>query len=62
MWLNDTRGLALEGDTNRDVRNASGGCIDDPMNFTRQGDPTKIGKYPALFWHGALPIVATLHG
>ena len=38
MWLNDTRGLALEGDTNRDVRNATGGCVVAPMNLTRTGD------------------------
>ena len=37
MWLNDTQGLALEGDTNRDVRDPAGACIDDPMNLTRQG-------------------------
>lgn len=37
MWLNDTKGLTLEGDTNRDVRFANGSCIDDPANFTRWG-------------------------
>lgn len=42
MWLNDTQGLALEGDTNRDVRDpVTGACIDDPLNLTRQG--TKDG-------------------
>eukprot|EP01048_Picozoa_sp_COSAG05_P025796 COSAG05_NODE_6738_length_911_cov_0.782020_1_plen_218_part_10 len=44
MWLNDTRGLALEGDTNRDVRDPkSGACIDDPMNLTHHG--TKDGPH-----------------
>jgi hypothetical protein len=47
MWLNDTKGLALEGDTNRDVRDpTSGACIDDPMNLTRQG--TQDGMAPQI--------------
>jgi hypothetical protein len=43
MYLNDTRGLALEGDTNRDVHDVSGKCVDEPMNLTRQG--TKDGPH-----------------
>jgi hypothetical protein len=44
MWLNDTRGLALEGDTNRDVHDPStGACIDDPLNLTCHG--TKDGPH-----------------
>lgn len=37
MWLNDTKGLALEGDTNRDVHSPNGSCVDPAMNFTRTG-------------------------
>ena len=35
MWLNDTHNPQLEGDTNRDVRDASGNCINAAMNFSR---------------------------
>ena len=45
MWLNDTDGLVLEGDTNRDVRSPNGTCVDLAMNFTRTGDPNKLGPH-----------------
>eukprot|EP01052_Picozoa_sp_SAG31_P001461 SAG31_NODE_49_length_30599_cov_15.615016_21_plen_204_part_00 len=57
MWLNDTHNPQLEGDTNRDVRDPDGNCINATMNFSRtpHGDdlfriytgPWKVWPAPA---------------
>jgi hypothetical protein len=53
MWLNDTNNPQLEGDTNRDVRDAQGNCINATMNFSRtvHGDDLfRILKGPWSVW------------